>query len=291
MSAPRQVDRLEFETLLADISAHLITVDSDRLGETIEWTLDSVRQFFRVDRCALLAVSDDREKVHVAYASYADDAFRVSDDINLARLFPWVWHRVVIDRSTLAVSHVPHLPPEAALDRANCEAMGIRSFVDIPIEVATAGLHLIVLNAVQEEREWPEEYAPRLRLLGEILVNAIERTRVVTTRRRAEEALRESEERYRHLVDSSHDWVWEVDADGAYTYASPQCREILGYEPAELIGKKPFDLMPPEESRRVAAIFNAIAAKRKVFRGLENTNLHKARPFGGAGDQWSTCTR
>jgi PAS domain S-box-containing protein len=99
--------------------------------------------------------------------------------------------------------------------------------------------------------------------------------RDITERRRAEEALRESEERYRHLVDASNDWVWEVNADGVYTYAGPQCREILGYEPSELIGKKPFDLMPPEEARRVATIYDAIAAERKSFRGLENTNLHK----------------
>lgn len=88
-------------------------------------------------------------------------------------------------------------------------------------------------------------------------------------------AQRESEERYRHLVESSNDWVWEVDAEGAYTYVSPRCREILGYEPAELIGKTPFHIMPPEESRRVAAVFEVLAAERKTFRGLENINLHK----------------
>jgi PAS domain S-box-containing protein len=87
--------------------------------------------------------------------------------------------------------------------------------------------------------------------------------------------LQESEQRFRHLIDSSNDWVWEVDAEGVYTYAGPQCRETLGYEPEELIGKTPFDLMPPDESRRVASIFSAIAAECKAFRALENINMHK----------------
>ena len=99
--------------------------------------------------------------------------------------------------------------------------------------------------------------------------------RDVTERRRSEQALQESEQRSRHLIDSSTDWVWEVDAKGVYTYAGPQCRDILGYEPAELIGKTPFDLMPPDESLRVASIFSAVAADRKVFRALENINIHK----------------
>jgi PAS domain-containing protein len=44
------------------------------------------------------------------------------------------------------------------------------------------------------------------------------------------EAMRESEERYRQLIDSAHDWVWEVDADGVYTYAGPQVMALLGYD-------------------------------------------------------------
>ena len=97
----------------------------------------------------------------------------------------------------------------------------------------------------------------------------------ITERKRAEQAVEQSAERLRHLIDSSNDWVWEVDANGVYTYAGPQCRDILGYEPKELIGKTPFELMPPDESLRVAKVFNAIAAERKPFRLLKNINVHK----------------
>jgi PAS domain S-box-containing protein len=69
--------------------------------------------------------------------------------------------------------------------------------------------------------------------------------------------------------------LWEVDAEGRYTYCSPRCRELLGYEPAELLGKAPFDLMPPEETARVGAEFAAIVAERRAFSGLINVNRHR----------------
>ena len=88
-------------------------------------------------------------------------------------------------------------------------------------------------------------------------------------------ALAESEERLKNLVDASSEWVWEVDCNGVYTYASPKVTELLGYLPEEIIGKTPFDLMPPEEAERVGVEFAKLAAERAPLRNLENTNRHK----------------
>ena len=97
----------------------------------------------------------------------------------------------------------------------------------------------------------------------------------ITNRKRAEEALRESRHQFRSLVEVTSDWVWEVDKNGIYTYASPKVKELLGYEPEEIIGKTPFDLMPPDEAEHVGAIFRDITISRKPFERLENKNLHK----------------
>jgi len=91
----------------------------------------------------------------------------------------------------------------------------------------------------------------------------------------AEAAVRESEKRYRALVETVSDWVWEVDENVVYTFVSPKIRDLLGYEPGEVLGKTPFDLMPPGEALRVKEIFGPYAARREPFPAIENINVHK----------------
>jgi PAS domain S-box-containing protein len=107
-----------------------------------------------------------------------------------------------------------------------------------------------------------------LQALADHCGGAVERIQV-------QDKLRESEVRYRALVETTCDWVWEVNAQGRYTFASSRIQDLLGYAPGEVVGRTPFDLMPEAEARRVAAVFAEIAAERRPFTALENTNLHK----------------
>ncbi|MBI5450969.1 MAG: EAL domain-containing protein [Gammaproteobacteria bacterium] len=87
--------------------------------------------------------------------------------------------------------------------------------------------------------------------------------------------IKRSEARFRGLVESSSDWIWEVDANARYVYASPKVKDLLGYEPDEVLGKTPFDFMPPEEAGRISHDFASIAAERRPFQALENRSLHR----------------
>ncbi len=83
--------------------------------------------------------------------------------------------------------------------------------------------------------------------------------------------LRESEARLRDITFSMGDWVWEVDEKGVYSYSSAKGTVLFGH----VIGKTPFELMPPDEAKRVAAIFSEIAAKKLPIKDLENWNIGK----------------
>jgi PAS domain S-box-containing protein len=92
---------------------------------------------------------------------------------------------------------------------------------------------------------------------------------------RVEKALREGEKRFRSLVETTSDWIWEVDVNGVYTYASPKVKDLIGREPEEVLGKTAFDLMPPDEAKRVSLLFADIVKSGKPFTTLENTILDK----------------
>lgn len=100
-------------------------------------------------------------------------------------------------------------------------------------------------------------------------------TRNITEKKKAEIALRKSEERLRDIIFSTADWIWEVDEKGKYTYSSQQDIDLFGFGPDEIIGKTPFDFMPTDEAKRVGALFQELLDKKEPIRDLENWNIGK----------------
>ncbi|MBW2442480.1 MAG: PAS domain S-box protein [Deltaproteobacteria bacterium] len=98
----------------------------------------------------------------------------------------------------------------------------------------------------------------------------------ITDQKKMERELQESRQRYQALVETTSDWIWEVDEELIYTYCSPKVMEILGYLPEQVLGKQPFDFMPEGEADRVAGLLRNVIKKREAFAGLENVNRHKA---------------
>ncbi len=99
--------------------------------------------------------------------------------------------------------------------------------------------------------------------------------RDISERKLAEEALRSSHSWFQSLIETVSDCVWELDRDMTYTYVSPKVVDILGFAPEEVIGRKPFEFMPPDEAKRLKAVFTRRVKSRKPLISIESTNLRK----------------
>jgi PAS domain S-box-containing protein len=98
----------------------------------------------------------------------------------------------------------------------------------------------------------------------------------ITERKRAEDALRASEERFKQVAENAGEWIWEVDAQGIYRYSSSAVERILGYASDELIGQKHFyDLFAPEVREELKTSAQAVFDHKEPFKNFINPNLHK----------------
>ena len=115
----------------------------------------------------------------------------------------------------------------------------------------------------------------RLERLPFAIKRALDEARNKLEHKKAQEALRLSEERLHDILFSTADWVWEVDEQGRYTYSSQRDTDLFEFTHDEIIGKTPFDFMSKDEADRVAAIFTEIVTNRKPIKDLENWNIGK----------------
>jgi diguanylate cyclase (GGDEF)-like protein/PAS domain S-box-containing protein len=91
----------------------------------------------------------------------------------------------------------------------------------------------------------------------------------------AEQKLKDSEARYRLLAECATDMVFQLDHDLIRRYVSPACREILGYEPDELLGISPPSMVHPDDVELVAGMMRSMIAGSRERGSITNRIRHR----------------
>lgn len=108
------------------------------------------------------------------------------------------------------------------------------------------------------------------------VMRALDEAKVKIAHHKSAKNLYDSENRFKQVAENAQEWIWEIDKDGLYTYASPVCLSLLGYTANEIVGKKYFyDFFIPEKKEVLKKSAFEVLYRKESFLNFENPNLHK----------------
>ncbi|MBW1785433.1 MAG: PAS domain S-box protein, partial [Deltaproteobacteria bacterium] len=233
--------QLLFEQLLTDLSARFIDLPPDDVDPEIESALKRILDLFSLDRCGFFKVLPKENAVYLVHIALKKGITPVPKEVNLALHFPWITGRIL--SGDVVSINTEDFPPEAAKDRASSKEIArFRYGLHIPLTLHGRVRYVIGMTVDRNENVPGDDFVPRLRLLGEIFVSALERIRAVRS-------LSESEAKYRIVADFTHDWEYWANADGSLRYVSPSAERISGYQAREFIEHPPLyrEIIVPED--------------------------------------------
>ena len=183
---------------------------------------------------------------------------------------------------TLAASQTA--PPAVALidlklpDMDGMEVVGRLHAISALTETVILTGHASVDSAVRALREHTADYLVKP-VAPDLLLTTVERARERWQRRRAEEALRRSEERSQLLLENISDIVMVVDAQLTMQYVSPSVTRVLGYQPDDLMGRRCSDVTHADDIHIIEQFVQPAATPPLGMTG--GTNGHHAPPGEG----------
>ena len=146
----------------------------------------------------------------------------------------------------------------------------VRSVLLTPLRFGTRLLGFMALHVSGEPKPWGDEVLSAMDMVAVILSAALER-------RRAEDRLRASEERYRFLTEHSPDLITLHDATGRILYASPASLPMLGVRPELMNGSPVEGFLHPDDAGKVVAEIGRTAGGEKPDASLP----YRMRGAGG----------
>ena len=161
------------------------------------------------------------------------------------------------------------IPTEQYLARRRTPTSWVALLLGLAVTAVVTAYANALLNQTARVEKLVELRTSELQQVNESL------EREIRERRRAEAALRESEHRFRALVENSSDWIWETDAEGIYSYVSPRVTELLGYVVEDVLGKRHTEFLVPDEKRAAQKRFEEAIATHAPMVGIQNTYLHR----------------
>ncbi|MEN3362846.1 MAG: hypothetical protein V7606_120 [Burkholderiales bacterium] len=204
--------------LASDLSSRFVSIAPERVDDEIRHALGCITGFFTADSCAIYKSPANEDGLELVQATDAGRAASACSGI------PQFFSDVLRNKHSLCLRTSDDLPPVTEKDRSQLAQCGIKSLVLVPISTSTSIDYLFMLASARESQAWSENQVSQLRLLAEILVNAI-------CRRGVQQALRRTQRDLSEAQGICRLGSWEWDVESGRIVAMEAVDRILGVKP------------------------------------------------------------
>ncbi len=165
--------RLDFEILISEISSSLVHPGPDEIDSIINASLQKILEFVQIDRAALWQEEEpDSRRFHLTHLKIRPGCGPQQRPSLTTDSFPWMMKQLLSGRET-KYSRIDDLPEEAAIDKETLRGFGQKySAMAFPLFDGDR-VYGILTFGIAEEMIWPEELAPRLRVVAQVFSGAL----------------------------------------------------------------------------------------------------------------------
>lgn len=220
------LNQSRFQSLVAEVAGHFVSVSAETLPETIDTVLESLGRFFDVDRCDVLFLSHDGSRLAEVYdwcregvesKVEALDGFSILDA-------PWYARQIIQERAVVHIPDLEELPPEAAQEKALLEEIGVKSALSVPVQTAARVLGCLGFDATRHGKRWSDQEIAGLSVLAQVLASTVERIA-------ADEATRSATARLALATRNVNLGMWEYDLARDHLVWNQEMHALTGVAP------------------------------------------------------------
>jgi PAS domain S-box-containing protein len=262
--------QVEFEGLVMSISTNFINLAPGEVDNGIGLALGTIGAFAGVDRSYVYQFKDqDRANMSCTHEWCAEGAtplMSIMRDLP-TRSFPWLYDRLQ-KGEVVQIPDVDELPAEAVAEKLFFQSVSNKSIVIVPLEYNKSLMGFVGFDFMRTARAWSQETILLLKIVGEIFVNALER-------KRAEDALRESEQRFRAVFESTAIAIGLSDLEGHIVQSNKPFQELVGYTGEELNKLRFADITYPDDAGKNVDYFRQLIDGEIPYYAMEKRYVRK----------------
>ncbi|MCU0518339.1 MAG: PAS domain S-box protein [Oscillatoria sp. Prado101] len=224
-------DRIEFENLIASLSTNFINLAPDEIDSGIERALQAIGEFAGVDRSYIFEIAGQGTALdctHEWCAPGFEPQKPFLQGVPVESL-PWLMQKLLLFENVY-IQQVASLPPVAKAEKEHWIEQNIQSLVVIPMVCGRSLKGLLGFDSVRSEKTWTEESVALLKMVAEMLANALERQRTEAQLQRAAGAAQAANRaKSLFLANMSHELRTPLNAIIGYSEILLEEAKDLGY--------------------------------------------------------------